>query len=80
MDDVRGTSDSRDDRFAVSIMEGNGPPRRRMLPLAELPPRIHQRCDGGTEWGAHRRGQLARFRPSAISEVHEGSEQRMTKL
>ena len=36
-------------------------------------PRLHQRFDGATGWGIHRRGQLARSRRSAISEEEEAA-------
>ena len=65
-----------DDRFGVAIREGNGPPRWRTFLLTQIPPPVHQRYDGATEWGAHRRGQLAKYRRSAISEVEEVANQR----
>ena len=71
MKNVQGASDSGDDRFGVAIREGNGPPRRRTFRLTEIIPRIQQRFDGATEWGAHRRGQLARYWRSAISDGEE---------
>ena len=71
MENVQGASDRGDDRFGVAIRQGNGPPRRRTFRLTEITPRIQQRFDGATEWGANRQGQLARFLRSAISDGEE---------
>ena len=68
---VQGASERGDDRFGVAIREGNRPPRRKTFRLTEIIPRIQQRFDGAAEWGAHRRGQLARYWRSAISEEDE---------
>ena len=55
--------------------KGNGPPRRRTFLLTHIVPRVRQRYGGATEWGPHRREQLATFWRSAISEVDEGENQ-----
>ena len=60
VDNVQGASDRREDRFGVIIRGRNGPSRRKTCRLTEIMPRLHQRYDSATEWGMHRRGQLAR--------------------
>ena len=71
VESVQGAPDRGNDRFGVAIREGNKPPRRRTFHLAEVIPRIQQWFDGATEWGDHRRGQLARYWRSATSEGEE---------
>ena len=68
IENAQAASDTGDDRFGVGIREGNGLPRQRTFRLTEVIPRIQPRFDGATEWCAHRRGQLARYWRSAISE------------
>ena len=60
VENVPSTFDRGDDRFGVAIREGNEPPRRRTFRLPAIIPGIQKRFDSATEWGAHRRGQLAR--------------------
>ena len=60
VENVQGVSGREYDRFGVVIRERDGPPRRRTFRLIDILPRIHQRYDGATKWGVHRRGQLAR--------------------
>ena len=60
-----------DDRFGVATREGDGPPRRRAFRLTDIPPRLHQRFDGATEWGVLRTGQLARSWRFAIPEEED---------
>ena len=68
VENVQGTFDKGDNGFGVAIREGNGPLCRRTFRLTEIKLMMEQRFDGATEWGAHRRGQLARYWRSAISE------------
>ena len=70
---VRGASDRGDDCFGVAIRGGGGPPRRRTFRLTEMLPRICRRYDGDTEWGVHRRRQLALSWPSATSDGEEAT-------
>ena len=66
VDTVQGASGSGGDRLEMTIRGRNEPPRRRTFRLTEILPRLPQRVDGATDWGIHRRGQLAKSWRSAI--------------
>ena len=69
VENVQAALDRGDDRLRVAISERSGPPRRRTFCLITKLPSIHQRYDGATEWGVHRRRQIMTVANSEVEEA-----------